>query len=73
MLPWKHSAHNKPEKGQDTWMASSIKPEAFIPGLVIGFLLGVLVELPRNFGRVTNISPKTSKAKSQNCEGELKM
>uniref|UniRef100_A0A0D6R5J5 peptidyl-tRNA hydrolase n=1 Tax=Araucaria cunninghamii TaxID=56994 RepID=A0A0D6R5J5_ARACU len=82
MLPWKHSStsrtsRNKNHRNQETWIASSLNPANFLPGLVIGFLLGLLVELPKNFGRSANTvssRPKNKKSvQSDGNEEELKM
>ncbi|XP_057853314.1 uncharacterized protein LOC131063494 isoform X4 [Cryptomeria japonica] len=70
---WKNGAREKTERGQDTWIVNSMKPEYFIPGLVIGFLLGLLVEFPKSFVRGSSKTHDSSKAKNQNSEGELKM
>lgn len=49
------SAATKENRGQKSWLASGLRPENFIPGLILGFLLGLFVELPRR----RNTSPGT--------------
>lgn len=63
MLRSKHSA-SKSERNPGAWIPSSIKPESFLPGLAIGFLLGLLVTLPKNFRRITNTGAKNARVNS---------
>ncbi|XP_011626719.1 peptidyl-tRNA hydrolase 2, mitochondrial isoform X1 [Amborella trichopoda] len=76
---WRSSSpHVKSEKRQEPWLASSLKPENFVPGLLIGFLLGLLLELPK----ISRTSPalrlpstlsKKKRLLSPSCDEELKM
>lgn len=63
MLRSKHNA-SKSEIKLGAWISSSIKPESFLPGLAIGFLLGLLVKLPKNFRRITNTGAKNARVNS---------
>jgi hypothetical protein len=60
----------KQKPNQRSWLASGLRPENLIPGLIIGFFLGLFVELPRhvnarlpskpNLGSSTSISSSSS-------------
>lgn len=63
MLKSKHSA-SKSERKSGAWISSSIKPESFLPGLAIGFLLGLLVKLPNISRRITNAGAKNARVNS---------
>eukprot|EP01018_Ginkgo_biloba_P001942 Gb_27661 [translate_table: standard] len=78
MLRSMHNARpfrDKSERRQETWMSSSVKAANFLPGLVIGFLLGLWVELPKNFGRSTRLdTSRTNKSLRSDGNGdEVKM
>ncbi|GMY17572.1 peptidyl-tRNA hydrolase 2, mitochondrial isoform X3 [Fagus crenata] len=69
----------QPQKQERQWLALSFKPENFIPGLVIGFILGLLLDLskpPKNNTNKKNFSsgkPQHQYAVSNNGDKELKM
>ncbi|XP_059461591.1 uncharacterized protein LOC132190574 isoform X2 [Corylus avellana] len=51
---------NKQQKQEREWLALSFRPENFIPGLVIGFIFGLLLDLSKpskNHVRKQNFSP----------------
>lgn len=56
-------------KERPHWVASGVRLENFLPGLVVGFLLGLLVELPKRSGwnskRVQPTTPSLSAKKNR--------
>lgn len=44
-------------KGQPNWLASALRIENFLPGLIVGFLLGLFVELPKRSGWIPGRIP----------------
>lgn len=67
------------QKQEKAWLGASFRPENFVPGLVIGFILGLLFDLSKP---ITNQSTKktflSSKVQKQlsvssNGDQELKM
>ncbi|XP_075640000.1 uncharacterized protein LOC142611758 isoform X2 [Castanea sativa] len=69
----------KEQKQEGQWLALSFNPENFIPGLVIGFILGLLLDLSKppinkNKTNKKNFAPgKPQFAVSNNGDQELKM
>ncbi|KAL5697588.1 peptidyl-tRNA hydrolase [Ranunculus cassubicifolius] len=67
MLGFGESKSRKHEN-QRTWLSVSFQPENFIPGIVIGFIFGLLLDLTKNSGgprrRIT--MPTISSKKHQN-------
>ena len=65
------------QKQEGQWLALSFNPENFIPGLVIGFILGLLLDLSKpskNKTNKKNFAPgKPQFAVSNNSDQELKM
>ena len=65
------------QKQEGQWLALSFNPENFVPGLVIGFILGLLLDLskpPKNKTNKKNFAPgKPQFAVSNNSDQELKM
>ncbi|KAK4560132.1 hypothetical protein RGQ29_009062 [Quercus rubra] len=73
--PKKKQQQQQKQEGQ--WLALSFNPENFVPGLVIGFILGLLLDLskpPKNKTNKKNFAPgKPQFAVSNNSDQELKM
>lgn len=44
-------------KEQSNWLASALRIENFLPGLIVGFLLGLFVELPKRSGLIAGRTP----------------
>ncbi|GAA0151006.1 hypothetical protein LIER_37216 [Lithospermum erythrorhizon] len=42
-----HSSSKQPKKQEKQWLSVSFKPENFIPGLVIGFILGFILDIAK--------------------------
>ncbi|KAG9449155.1 hypothetical protein H6P81_009120 [Aristolochia fimbriata] len=66
----------KKQQREETWLAASLKPENFIPGLIVGFLLGLFVDFPRSKnarGPSLPNSCRQQKGVSQSGDEELKM
>lgn len=71
----------KKQQNQDKeWLTSSFKPENFIPGLVIGFIIGMFFDLAKPSGSHTNPKNRLTSGKfqsqslvSNNGDQELKM
>ncbi|KAK7352891.1 hypothetical protein VNO80_18322 [Phaseolus coccineus] len=67
------------QKQKGEWLAGSFKAENFIPGLVIGFIFGLLLDLSKpsrnNLSRKQLPSTKNQEqlSFSSNCDRELKM
>ncbi|KAH7841375.1 hypothetical protein Vadar_029070 [Vaccinium darrowii] len=56
-----HSSKKQPQKQEREWFAVSFKPENFIPGVVIGFILGMFLDLSKpGKSSSTSASTKTS-------------
>ncbi|XP_068643209.1 uncharacterized protein [Aristolochia californica] len=69
---------SRPEKKrqkEETWLASTLKPENFIPGLIVGFLLGLFVDFPAKSARGKSLPNSCTQQKgvSQGGDDELKM
>lgn len=45
MENWQKQQQKQKQKGE--WLSASFKPENFIPGLVIGFICGLLIDLTK--------------------------
>ncbi|KAM3688700.1 hypothetical protein ACJW31_10G170400 [Castanea mollissima] len=73
------SSKKKEQKQEGQWLALSFNPENFIPGLVIGFILGLLLDLSKppinkNKTNKKNFAPgKPQFAVSNYGDQELKM
>ncbi|KAF5461627.1 hypothetical protein F2P56_017706, partial [Juglans regia] len=73
-----HSPKKQPKQERE-WLALSFKPENFIPGLVIGFIFGLLLDLSKpskNHVKKKNFSPGNLQQKyavSNNGDQELKL
>ncbi|WOL20536.1 putative peptidyl-tRNA hydrolase 2 isoform X2 [Canna indica] len=57
---------NKEEREKEPWLARGLKPENFLPGLLIGFLLGLLLDLS-----APRISGVTKAKSSRNGKHQL--
>ncbi|XP_062098162.1 uncharacterized protein LOC133804031 isoform X2 [Humulus lupulus] len=55
----------KQQNQEKEWLGSSFRAENFIPGLVIGFILGLLFDLSKASGNQTNAKRKWSSSKLQ--------
>ncbi|KAM6543166.1 hypothetical protein CsatB_007613 [Cannabis sativa] len=55
----------KQQNQEKEWLGSSFKAENFIPGLVIGFICGLLFDLSKAGGNQTNTTRKWSSSKLQ--------
>ena len=56
----------KQKEKQTAWLSSGLRPENLIPGLILGFFLGLFVELPRRLNaRPPNNAAR--KVKRDNC------
>ncbi|CAN6540020.1 hypothetical protein FF1_016927 [Malus domestica] len=72
---------NKPQKQEREWLAVSFKPENFIPGVVIGFILGLLLDLSqpgkgrskKNTASVGQLQQRSLVTSNVNGGEELKM
>ncbi|XP_077209921.1 peptidyl-tRNA hydrolase II (PTH2) family protein isoform X2 [Tasmannia lanceolata] len=75
---WKnHRGRDKNER-QEPWLALSLRPENFIPGLIVGFLLGLFIDLsrpPKNNikGKPISNSGREQRLVSHTTDEELKM
>ncbi|KAH7289273.1 hypothetical protein KP509_31G067500 [Ceratopteris richardii] len=72
------ASNTKDKKPECSWLASSLRPENFIPGLIIGFLLGLFMEIPKRVGARSSPPSQTkkrgtSKNVSASTSEELKM
>ncbi|CAL5431746.1 unnamed protein product [Camellia sinensis] len=71
----------KQQKQEREWFAVSFKPENFIPGLVIGFIFGLFLDLSKPTKNNNNTTPKKAnlllgnqqRLVSTNTDEELKM
>ncbi|KAL7164479.1 hypothetical protein ACSBR2_040401 [Camellia fascicularis] len=71
----------KQQKQEREWFAVSFKPENFIPGLVIGFIFGLFLDLSKPIKNNNNTTPKKAnlllgnqqRLVSTNTDEELKM
>ncbi|XAR70846.1 Aminoacyl-tRNA hydrolase [Bertholletia excelsa] len=70
---------SRKQKQEREWLSVSFKPENFIPGLVIGFILGLFLDLSKpaksSTGKSNLLLGKHNKRKlgSSNADEELKM
>jgi len=48
-----------PSQGEEPWLAASLRPANFLPGIAIGFLLGLLLDLSSSW------RPRSSPAPAQ--------
>ncbi|GMP94930.1 hypothetical protein CsSME_00044184 [Camellia sinensis var. sinensis] len=72
---------SKKQKQEREWFAVSFKPENFIPGLVIGFIFGLFLDLSKPTKNNNNTTPKKAnlllgnqqRLVSTNTDEELKM
>ncbi|KAF5759768.1 putative aminoacyl-tRNA hydrolase [Helianthus annuus] len=69
------SQPSKSPKVNRGWMGRSFQPENFIPGLVIGFIFGILLDLSKPIRRNSSIGTKTIgvKPNSSNPDEDFKM
>ncbi|CAL5361745.1 unnamed protein product [Camellia sinensis] len=83
MLPgfWRTARFKRPKQERE-WFAVSFKPENFIPGLVIGFIFGLFLDLSKPIKNNNNTTPKKAanlllgkqqRLVSTNTDEELKM
>lgn len=71
----------QPQKQEREWLAVSFKPENFIPGVVIGFILGLLLDLSqpgkgrpkKNNASVGQLQQRSLVTSNANGGEELKM
>ncbi|XP_012699705.1 probable peptidyl-tRNA hydrolase 2 isoform X2 [Setaria italica] len=49
-------------KGEEPWLAASLRPANFLPGLAIGFLLGLLLDLSSSWRPKSNPAPAPAPA-----------
>ncbi|KAG0593665.1 hypothetical protein M758_UG008600 [Ceratodon purpureus] len=67
------------ERQAQPWLAKALNPASFLPGMVIGFLLGLWVELPKGGLRCSSVPAKKCTVKSRNTsssseeDAELKL
>ncbi|KAG1346617.1 peptidyl-tRNA hydrolase 2, mitochondrial [Cocos nucifera] len=45
MFPFRRNPSQSSKNREERWLAASLRPENFIPGLVIGFFLGLFIDL----------------------------
>ncbi|XP_026664553.2 probable peptidyl-tRNA hydrolase 2 isoform X2 [Phoenix dactylifera] len=45
MFPFRRNPSQPSKNREEPWLAASLRPENFLPGLVIGFLLGLFIDL----------------------------
>ncbi|GAV65533.1 PTH2 domain-containing protein [Cephalotus follicularis] len=65
---------SKQQKREREWLAVSFKPENFIPGLIIGFILGLFLDLSSSPPNTqTKKKPQHLSLVSDNGDQELKM
>ncbi|KAE9609137.1 hypothetical protein Lal_00020506 [Lupinus albus] len=78
-LKFTRSSAQKQENQEKEWLAGSFKPENFIPGLVIGFIFGMLLDLSKPNGNhlskksVSSGNLQQKLSVSSNGDQELKM
>ncbi|XP_055820525.1 uncharacterized protein LOC129889301 isoform X1 [Solanum dulcamara] len=58
------NSSKKQQKEEKEWLGASFKPENFIPGIVIGFIIGLLLDLSKP--SKSNTLKKTSNLLSRN-------
>ncbi|XP_073108995.1 probable peptidyl-tRNA hydrolase 2 isoform X3 [Elaeis guineensis] len=63
MFPFRRNPSQPSKNREEPWLAASLRPENFIPGLVIGFLLGLFIDL-------TASNRSSSKGKSSFLSGK---
>ncbi|CAI9284318.1 unnamed protein product [Lactuca saligna] len=70
----KQSQLSRSKQGRG-WLGRSFQPENFLPGLVIGFIFGMLLDLSKPIKRTTNSMRKGSgfSSNSSNPDENLKM
>lgn len=66
------------QKEEKEWLGVSFKPENFIPGLVIGFIFGMLFDLAKqtqvsNTAKRSNLLSQSQRLSSTDMDEELKM
>ncbi|XP_058201882.1 uncharacterized protein LOC131316501 isoform X4 [Rhododendron vialii] len=64
------SPSSKKQKQEREWFAVSFKPENFIPGLVIGFILGMFLDLSKPTKRSSSSTTTTSTNTSNRLLGK---
>ncbi|XP_028071525.1 uncharacterized protein LOC114273903 isoform X3 [Camellia sinensis] len=81
-LQYPSQLSKKQQKQEREWFAVSFKPENFIPGLVIGFIFGLFLDLSKPIKNNNNTTPKKAanlllgkqqRLVSTNTDEELKM
>ncbi|CAN4076659.1 unnamed protein product [Withania somnifera] len=60
----------KHHKEENEWLGASFKPENFIPGIVIGFIIGLLLDLSKH-SKSNNTLKKTSNLLTRNQPGKI--
>lgn len=78
MFRSKQNPSESKKKREEPWLATTLRPENFVPGLVIGFLLGLFFDLSslrrsRPMGKSSSISGKQCSLRAESSGGELKM
>ncbi|RWR82694.1 peptidyl-tRNA hydrolase 2, mitochondrial isoform X1 [Cinnamomum micranthum f. kanehirae] len=69
-------AKNKQQGSEDPWFAVSLRPENFIPGLIVGFLLGLFMDFSRPTkpkSLSNNLTKRQQLASNSGADEELKM
>lgn len=61
------------EKNDNPWFSESMKPENFVPGLLIGFLLGLFVDLSTAAVRGAGRRGASITRSNRGGDGDLKM
>ncbi|XP_073006977.1 uncharacterized protein [Typha latifolia] len=71
MFPRRRNPSQETKKREEPWLASSLKPENFLPGLVIGLLLGLFMDLSASYRgsskRNSNSTMPSASAKKQSA------
>ncbi|KAJ0986413.1 hypothetical protein J5N97_004769 [Dioscorea zingiberensis] len=77
MFPPRQNSSKQPSRDrEEPWLARSLKPENFVPGLVIGFLMGLFLDLSASYrGRSLKGGPLPKQLTTASDGGgeELKM
>ncbi|PWZ09198.1 hypothetical protein Zm00014a_027945 [Zea mays] len=62
--PRRNPPHQNPtrRKGEEPWLAASLRPANFLPGLAIGFLLGLLLDLSSSWRPKSSPAPAPAAA-----------